>query len=81
MVGTQTQHGRSERETIDTVIPEGPEVLSEWQKRQVSEHSAFNVIAFVFICRCRMYAIHVIQDGCIFALVNNVIETLKASPK
>ena len=60
--------------TRDTVIPEGPEVLSERQKRQASEHSVFNVIAFVFTFRCHMYAI--IQDGCIFALVNNFIETL-----
>ena len=32
--------------TRDTVIPEGPEVLSERQKRQVSEHFAyFHVLA------------------------------------
>ena len=60
--------------TRHTTIPEGPEVLSERQKRQVSKHSVFNVIAFVFTCRRHMYAI--IQDGCIFALVNNFIETL-----
>ena len=60
--------------TRHTTIPEGPEVLSEQQKRQVSKHFVFNVIAFMFTCRRHMYAI--IQDGCIFALANNFIETL-----